>query len=167
MTISIIAALASNRVIGLNNSLPWHLPADLRHFKRMTMGHYLLMGRKTFESFDGLLPGRTIVVITRQADYCHKGVYTVHSLSDAVNLAEEEEDVFIAGGAEIYTKALSLAECMYLTLIHQDFQGDTFFPEFDKNDWKLTDRKDYGSDDENPYPFSFVTYEKVTPKPVV
>ncbi|MGW8178120.1 MAG: dihydrofolate reductase [bacterium] len=161
MRLSIIAALASTRVIGLNNSLPWHLPADLCHFQRMTMGHYLLMGRKTFESFDGLLAGRTIVVITRQADYRHKGVYTVHSLPDAIKLAAKEEEVFIAGGAEIYSEALSLADRMYLTLIHHDFEGDTLFPEFEENDWKLTDRKDYESDDQNPYPFSFVTYEKV------
>lgn len=167
MTLSIIAALASTRVIGVNNSLPWHLPADLRHFQRMTMGHYLLMGRKTFESFDGLLAERTIVVITRQADYRHKGVYTAHSLPDAIKLASKEEEVFIAGGAEIYSEALSLADRMYLTLIHHDFEGDTLFPKFEESDWKLTDRKDYESDDQNPYPFSFVTYEKVTPDRVV
>lgn len=161
MTISIIAAVSSNRVIGLNNSLPWHLPADLRHFQRMTMGHYLLMGRKTFESFDGLLPGRTIVVITRQADYCYKGAYTAHSLADALRLAEEEEEVFIAGGAEIYSEALLLADRLYLTLIHEEFEGETLFPEFDKNDWKVTARRNCESDDENPHSFSFVTYERV------
>jgi dihydrofolate reductase len=160
MKISIIAAVASNRVIGLNNSLPWHLPADLRHFKRLTKGHYLLMGRKTYESLEGPLPGRTIVLITRQACYSREGLYTAHSLPDAIELAAEEKEVFIAGGAEIYSEALSLADRMYLTLIHHKFEGDTRFPEFDELDWDLTERRDYESDEENPYPYSFLTYER-------
>ena len=163
MKISIIAAVASNRVIGLDNSLPWHLHADLSYFKRMTMGHYLIMGRKTFESFDGLLPGRTIVVITRQAHYCHEGVYVAPSLPKAVQIAKEEEEVFIAGGAQIYSKALSMADCMYLTLIHHSFKGDTRFPRFEKEDWDLIDREDFESDEENPYAYSFVTYKRTTP----
>jgi dihydrofolate reductase len=160
MKISIIAAVARNNVIGQNNGLPWHLPADLRHFKRITLGRYLLMGRKTFESLDGPLQNRTIVVISRRPEYAPEGVLKAHSLPDAIELAEGEEEVFIAGGAEIYSEALNLADCMYLTLIHQEFEGDTYFPEFDQDDWTLIDRTDHEIDRENPYPYSFLTYER-------
>jgi len=160
MRISIIAAVANNRVIGLDSALPWHLPADLRHFKRLTMGHHLLMGRKTFESLDGPLPGRIIVVITRNSSYRPQGVHTAGSLSDALERAREDEEIFIAGGGEIYSQALPLAHSMYLTQIRYDFRGDTFFPELDVSEWELTERRDYERDSANPYPFSFLTYRR-------
>ena len=160
MKISIIAAVSRNNVIGKNNRLPWHLPADLRHFKRMTLGRHLLMGRKTFESLDGPLRGRTIIVISRQRSYAPKGVLTAHSLPDAIRLAEGEEEVFIAGGAAIYAEALTLADRMYLTLIDHEFEGDTYFPDFDQNDWVLIDRADHEIDQENLYAYSFLTYER-------
>lgn len=165
MKISIIAAVARNRVIGSKNRLPWHLPADLRHFMRMTMGHYVLMGRKTFESLKEPLRNRTNVVITRQPEYSPEGVLIAHSLPDAISLAEGEEEVFIAGGAAIYSEALTFSHCIYLTLIHQDFEGDTHFPAFDERAWRLVSRADHGTDEDNPYPFSFLTYERVPPLP--
>lgn len=160
MKISIIAAMASNCVIGLENGLPWHLPADLRHFKCLTAGHHLLMGRKTFESLDGPLPDRTIVVITRNEDYSGEGIHCARSVRAGIKLAESDDEIFIAGGAQIYAEALSLSNHMYLTLIHQEFTGDTYFPAFDEDDWILTERRDYAIDPENLYPYSFLTYHK-------
>jgi dihydrofolate reductase len=165
MKLSIIAAVANNRVIGSNNALPWHLPADLRYFKQKTVGHFLIMGRKTFESFEGLLPDRTIVVITRRSDYSCEGVHVTHSLPDAIRMVENEDEVFIAGGAEIYAEALSLADQMYLTWIDHNFEGDTYFPVFDENEWTVVDRKDCEADHENPYAYSFVTYQRLATRP--
>jgi dihydrofolate reductase len=118
------------------------------------------MGRKTFESLDGPLRNRTIVVITRNTEYSPEGVLIANSLSEAIELAAGEKEVFIAGGAEIYSEALTLAHCMYLTMIHQEFEGDTYFPAFDESDWDLKERRDFDSDDENPYSYSFLTYER-------
>jgi len=165
MKISIIVAMASNRVIGFENGLPWCLPADLRHFKRLTVGHHLLMGRRTFESLDGPLPNRTIVVITRNEDYAVEGVNCARSLPAAIKLAEEDDEIFIAGGAQIYAEAFTLSDRMYMTLIHQEFTGDTYFPVFDEDDWIMTERQDYASDAENPYPYSFLTYHKKEESP--
>ena len=160
MKISIIAAVAENWVIGLNRALPWHLPADLRHFQRLTMGHHLLMGRKTFQSLTGHLSGRTIVVISRNPGFSAEGVSTAGSLAEAIELVEGDEEVFIAGGEQIYAEALFLADRMYLTLIHHEFEGDTHFPEFDKADWRLIENRNYPRDEENPFSYSFLTYER-------
>src|SRR5437867_8251794 len=130
MTLSIIAAMARNRVIGRDNRLPWHLPADLARFKQLTMGHWLLVGRKTYDSIGRPLPGRTIVVITRNKGFTAKGVLVAYSLAEAVRMAAGDE-VFVAGGAQIYQQALPLARRMYLTILDQDFEGDAFFPDFD------------------------------------
>ena len=158
MRISIIAAIARNGVIGAGDGLPWHLPADLAFFKRMTMGSYLLMGRKTFETVGKPLPGREIVVITRQTDYAVEGVLMAFSLDEAIQLASGQKEIFIAGGAEIYALALGCADRMYLTRIHQAFEVDTYFPEFEETDWELAAKLDYPADEENPYPYSFLTY---------
>ena len=122
------------------------------------MGRYLLMGRKTFDTVGRPLPGRTTVVISRQPDYSPEGVLVASSLEEAVQVASGQDEVFIAGGAEIYALALDLADRMYLTRIHEPFEGDTYFPEFESEDWDLTERLDYPADEENPYPFSFLTY---------
>lgn len=160
MRISIVAAVASNRVIGLRDQLPWHLPADLRYFKQLTMGHHLIMGRKTFESVGSALPGRTIIVITRQKIFSGAGIHCTDSIQKAIDFAGDDEEVFIAGGAQIYAQSLGLADRMYLTLIHKEFEGDTYFPEYDDSDWTLANRLDHLSSGENPYSYSFLVYDR-------
>ncbi len=159
---SIIAAVAKNNVIGKDNGMVWHLPADLKYFKNKTKGHYVIMGRKTFESLDGQLPGRPTIIVTRQTDYHPEGCYVVHKVQDAFSLAEAkgEEEVFILGGAEIYklTLRLDLIDKMYLTEIEAAFEGDSYFPEFDKTQWKETVREPHAPDEKNKYPFAFVEY---------
>lgn len=163
MKVSLIAALATNNVIGRNNTVPWCIRTDLKRFKSMTMGHHLIMGRKTYESVGKPLPGRTNVVITRQPGYSADGVQVVHTLEEAIRVAEAagETEAFIAGGAEIYAQAMHRADCMYLTRVHADVEGDTVFPEFDDvSEWHLTDSEHFDADDRNDHPFSFLTYER-------
>jgi dihydrofolate reductase len=159
---SIIAAVAENNVIGKDNRMVWHLPADLKYFKNKTKGHYVIMGRKTFESLDGQLPGRPTIIVTRQTDYHPEGCYVVHDVRNAFSLAEEkgENEVFILGGAEIYKLMLKLdlVDKMYLTEIKAVFEGDSFFPEFDKAQWKEVDRQSHAPDEKNKYPYAFVEY---------
>ncbi|HSP15109.1 MAG TPA: dihydrofolate reductase [Thermoanaerobaculia bacterium] len=163
MTVSIIAALGANNVIGRDNQLPWHMPADLKRFKQLTSGHHLLMGRKTYESVGKPLPGRTTVVITRSPDYAPAGVAVARSVDEAISKAEAAGDteIFIGGGQEIFSQALHRADRMYLTRVHAEPAGDTFFPEFDDvNEWHLVDAEHYEADERNPYPYSFLTYER-------
>ncbi len=161
MTVSIIAALSTNNVIGRNNRLPWHVSADLKRFKALTAGHHLLVGRKTFESFDRLLPGRTIVVITRDRDFAADGVLTAPSVERAIELARLDPELFIGGGAQIFEQTIHRADRMYLTRIHAEIEGDTFFPEFDDvTEWNLVDVEHHEADEKNDYPYSFLTYER-------
>ncbi len=162
MSLSIIAAMSQNRVIGLNNSLPWRLPADLRFFKEKTMGHSLIMGRKTYESLEKFLAGRRIIVLTRDRHLCCENAEVVHSFEAAIRQVENEPETFIAGGAEIYSLALAqgIVDTMYLTLVHQQFAGDTFFPEFPASEWNLVSREDFKKNEKNPYDFSFLKYIK-------
>ncbi len=163
MRLSIIAALASNSVIGRNNQVPWRLSTDLKRLKALTMGHHIIMGRKTFESIGKPLPGRVNVVITRQTDYRPDGVVVVNSLEDAIQIAESarDDEVFVAGGSEIYQQAIHRADRMYLTRVHADVEGDTVFPDFDDvSEWKLTDAEHFDADEKNEYPFSFLTYDR-------
>ena len=161
MTVSINAIVASNGVIGRNNALPWHMSTDLKRFKALTMGHHMIMGRKTFESLGGrILPGRPHIVITR-GDLRVDGVQTAHSVEEALALAAGDSEPFLCGGAEIYRQSMHRATRMYITQIHADVEGDTYFPEFDDvNEWKLVDREDFEADEKNDYPFSFLTYER-------
>ena len=161
MTVSIIAIVASNGVIGRDNGLPWHMSTDLKRFKALTMGHHMIMGRKTFESLGGrILPGRPHIVVTR-GDLHVDGVQTAHSIEEALALVSGDSEPFICGGAEIYRQSMHRATRMYITQIHADVEGDTYFPEFDDvNEWKLADREDFEADEKNDYPFSFLTYEK-------
>ncbi|MGH9339537.1 MAG: dihydrofolate reductase [Acidobacteriota bacterium] len=159
--VSIIAAVSANRVIGRDNTLPWRLPADLKRFKDLTMGHHLLMGRKTFESIGRPLRGRKLVVITRRCEYVFKGVQVAGSLEQALQLAAGDDEVFIAGGAEIYRRALELADRLYLTRIEHHFDGDTYFPGYDESQWRLISRETHQPDQRNLYPYSFEFYEKV------
>jgi dihydrofolate reductase len=163
MKLSMIAALSTNNAIGLNNEIPWRLSTDLKRFKSLTMGHHLLMGRKTYESVGKPLPGRITVVITRQEDFAPEGVTVVHSLEEAIRVAAlaNEDEAFIAGGAEIYALSMHRADRMYLTRVHAEVKGDTFFPDFDDvSEWHLTDSEHFDADEKNEYPFSFLTYDR-------
>lgn len=164
MNISIIAAMATNRVIGFKNTLPWRLPADLKRFRHLTMGHHLLMGRKTFDSINRPLPGRTIIVLTRQPDFAAPDILVAHSVEEALSLVKGET-LFIAGGEEVYRQTLLIAHCLYLTLIHSDFPGDAYFPHYAETDWVLTDHEHHQPDEKNPYPYSFLTYFRVSATP--
>ncbi len=161
MTVSIIVAVSQNGVIGKDNKLPWRLPADLKRFKALTLGHPIIMGRKTFESIGKPLPGRINIIITHQMGYKACGALTAPSLKDAILLCGDEEEVFVIGGATVYEQALPLADRIYLTLIHQDFEGDAFF-RWENWAWRETAREDFDPDSKNPYRYSFLTFEKTT-----
>lgn len=157
--IAIIAAMDENRLIGANNDLPWHLPADLRRVKQLTTGNTIILGRKNFESIGRALPNRQNIVITRNPDYDAPGCDVVTSIDDALESATGE-NVFIFGGARIYEQMFGYARRMYLTLIHHRFKGDTYFPDFDPNDWVEVERQDFEADDRNPYAYSFVVLDR-------
>ena len=156
--IALVVAMAENRVIGKENKLIWHLPADLKHFKNLTTGHPIIMGRKTFESIGKPLPNRTNIVITRQTDFEAEGCLVAHSLSEALMMAQQmDSDIFVIGGAEIYKQAMFLADTIYLTEVHHTFEGDTFFPEIDSVLWQETSREEHSADEKNTYNYAFVT----------
>ncbi len=159
--ISIIAAMAENRVIGRDNVLPWRLPADLRHFKALTIGKPIIMGRRTWESLPGLLPERLHIVITRRPDYRSEGCLLAHSVEEALAAAGEVPEVMIVGGAELYRQVLPQARRMYLTLLHAKVEGDVRFPEYDPWEWRELERERHHADEKNPYPFTFLTLERV------
>lgn len=159
MRVSLIAAMAKNRVIGSKNQLPWHLPEDLKRFKALTLGHPILMGRKTFESIGKPLPGRENVVLSRQKDLQIEGVLVLGSLPQALDYFRKEnrKEIFIIGGAEIYRQALPLADRIYLTEIDQSFEGDAFFPDFSQQTFHEIESESR----REPIPFAFRTFEKV------
>jgi dihydrofolate reductase len=142
-TLSLIVAFAKNQVIGVNNTLPWHLPEDLKRFRALTMGHHIIMGRKTYESLGRLLPGRTTVIVTRNKHYNVAGAQIAHSLQAALVLASGDAEPFIIGGAELYKEGLKLASKLYITEVKAEFAGDAFFPALDENTWKLVEKKDH------------------------
>jgi dihydrofolate reductase len=161
MRISIIAALATNDVIGRGNALPWRLSADLKRFRTLTMGHHLLMGRRTFESIGRALPGRTMVVLTRHPLNV-PGVLTAASVEEALSLAVRDDEAFLAGGADVYAQTIRLADRMYLTRVHAEIAGDAEFPPFDDgNEWRLVDSEHFEADEHNEYPYSFLTYDRI------
>lgn len=160
MIISIIVAIGNNRVVGINNALPWNLPADMEHFRKVTMGKPVIMGQKTFESIGKPLSNRTNIVLTRDNNFQPQGCIITHSIDEALNAANEFEEVIIIGGVSIYAQFLPLADRMYLTLIHEDFAGDAYFPEFDYNDWNELERIDHEPDNNNPYKYSFIVLER-------
>jgi dihydrofolate reductase len=161
MKISVIVAMAANRVIGHENRLPWHLPADLKHFKATTLGKPVVMGRRTWESIGRPLPGRTNIVITRDTAYTAEGCVVVHSLDEAIRAAGEAAELMIIGGAELYHQALPQADTLHLTLIHGEFAGDTHFPEWRQDEWRETGRVDHEPDENNSHAYSFITLERV------
>ncbi|GAB1258500.1 type 3 dihydrofolate reductase [Aurantivibrio plasticivorans] len=166
MKIALIVAMADQRVIGGGNKLLWHLPEDLKFFKRTTLGKPVIMGRKTYDSIGRPLPERTNIVVTRQGDWDADGVTVVHSVDDALSLVsdlpliEGREEVMVIGGAQIYKEALPLVQRMYLTRIDAQFDGDAFFPDFNNDEWNEVERLDHRSDSRNPYNYSFITLER-------
>jgi len=157
-TINVIAAMARNRVIGINNTLPWRLPADLQHFKALTMGHHIVMGRKTFESIGKPLPGRTTVIVTRDANYRVDGCVTATSIDAAISACADDPEIFFVGGAELYAQVLPRADRLYLTEIQAEYAGDAHFPDFDRDIWTETTRQVHVSPDGLGY--HFVTYQR-------
>lgn len=160
--ISIVAAVADNYAIGKGNKLPWHLPADLKHFRELTTGHAVVMGKRTFESLpNGPLPNRRNVVLTSvMSEGVNEGYFEADSLEDAFYLCEKEEKVFIVGGAAVYRQSLEIAESLYITWVHHEFSADIYFPEVDFSKWEEVSRKDMPADEKNPYPYSFVHYKR-------
>lgn len=161
--VSIIAAVADNYAIGKNNKLIWHLPADLKHFKAMTTGHAVVMGKRTFESLPGgPLPNRKNIVLTSIPEGNFDKYYEAVSLRDAIDLCEKEEQVFIIGGSSVFKQALTFPEVnsMYITWVHAEFAADAFFPEFDKKEWQLVSSSHHAADDKNPYPYTFCEYKR-------
>lgn len=159
---SLIVAMSTNRVIGRDGDLPWHLPADLRHFKATTMGHHLIIGRATWDEVGRPLPGRTMVVVTRNREFSAEGVLIAHSLEEAFALVRDDDEPFIGGGAEIYRQALdgALVDRLYITRVHAHVEGDTFFPSIDPDQWLLADLVDHPADEKNEHPFSFEIYDR-------
>ena len=159
--VSIIVAIAQNGTIGDKNALLWHIKEDMRFFRTTTSGHAVIMGRKTFESLGSKpLPKRTNIVVTRQ-DVEFAGALTAHSLEEAIRMAEGDEEIFVIGGAQIYTEALKCADRMYITRVERDYEGDTSFPEIDYSKWRLVAEERHERGEEFDYPFSFLTYDRV------
>ena len=142
-TLSLIVAFANNQVIGINNTMPWHLPEDLKRFRALTTGHHIIMGRKTYESLGRLLPGRTTIIVTRNKDYKVAGALIAHSLQAALMLCDSDSEPFVIGGAELYKAGLKLANKLYITEVHAEFAGDAFLPEIDLKQWQLSEKKDH------------------------
>lgn len=160
MNATLIAAMAENRVIGKDNDLIWHLPDDLKRFKALTKGHHVIMGRKTYESMNKPLPHRVNVIVTRQDDYKADGCIIVSSLSEALQKAEGDPQPFIIGGGEIYKQSLDIAATIELTLVHDTFQGDTYFPEIDESKWELIHKETHPNDEKHANSFDFLTYKR-------
>ena len=158
--VSLIVAMAKNRVIGINNTLPWHLPADLKHFRTLTMGHHIVMGRKTFDSIGKPLPGRTSVVVTRNRDLQIGGCTVVHSLEQAIAACAGDDEIFVVGGAEFYAQALVIADKLYLTEIHKDVTGDAHFPAIDYDEWQEMSREEHNQQEPQPLEYHFATYQR-------
>lgn len=166
MKLALIVAMAENRVIGINNNLPWHLSEDLKYFRRVTMGKPIIMGRKTFESIGRPLPGRTNIIVSRNPDYQAEGIKVVHSLKAAKELADNicfidgMDEAMVIGGAELYEQALPEADRIYLTQVHAEVHGDAWFPAFDRGQWRQVAREDFKAVEPNPYDYSFIVLDK-------
>ena len=160
MIISFIVAMGKNRVIGRNGKLPWSMPADLEYFREKTKNKPMIMGRKTYESIGRPLPNRKNIIITRDKSYSPKGCIVVNSMEDALNAAGNAEEVMVIGGSEIFKLFMPKANRIYLTIISHNFEGDTFFSEYDKSEWKETKREEHKKDKENPYDYIFLVLER-------
>lgn len=163
MIVSAIFAVSENNVIGKGNDLPWRMPADLKYFKKTTLGHPVIMGRKSFESIGRPLPGRHNIVLTRDPEYTAEGISVVHTLSEALESAakEDAEEVFVIGGGQIYEKAFAFCDRLYITRIHSEVEGDVFLPELDFSDWNLISEENHKSDGKNIHDYTFCIYERI------
>ncbi len=148
-------------MIGVRNTLPWRLPADLKHFRLITSGHHVIMGRRNYESIGKPLPDRTNIVISRNIGYQAPGCLVVHSIEDAFTTARNDPEIFVIGGAEIYRQALARANRLYLTQVHADISGDTYFPEFDRSQWHEVSRESHSADEKNQHAYTFLVYDRV------
>lgn len=159
---SAIVAMDEQRAIGKNNQLLWHLPADLKHFKELTTGHAILMGRKTYESIGRPLPNRTNIILTHVSNFIAPGCVIVNSLQDLIdsNLSDQQKELFIIGGAQIYQQLLPYTQRIYLTLVHHTFDGDVFFPALNPEEWQETARAEHQPDEKNAYAYTFITLER-------
>lgn len=158
--LTLIAAAGQRNELGKNNALVWHLPDDFKRFKKITSGHHIIMGRKTFDSFPQPLPNRTHVVITRQENFKKPGIIVVHSLERALEVTKEDPQAFVIGGGEIYTLAMDVADRIELTRVHGEFEADAFFPEIDPSQWRVVSEEYHQKDEKHPYAFTYLTYER-------
>lgn len=159
---SLIVAMTEDRVIGRAGGLPWRLSSDLKRFKRLTMGHTIIMGRKTYESIGRLLPGRKTVIISRNPQFAIDGATVATSVDDAFSQAEGSDEAFIVGGAAIYAAALPIVERLYVTLVKKESEGDTFFPQFEWSDWRLVEEEQIPAGDRDEYPTTFRIYDRLS-----
>lgn len=159
MIISLICAMDKNRLIGRENGLPWHLPADFKHFKETTLNKPVIMGRKTFESIGRPLPQRKNIVLSRQ-DFVADGVVTVAGIDDALEQADGADEVMILGGSNLYSQMIERADRLYITHVDAECEGDAWFPEFDLNDWCIVERQEHQADEKNNYNFSIISYQR-------
>jgi dihydrofolate reductase len=167
MRISLIVALARNGTIGRQGGLPWRLSADLKRFKSLTMGHYLIMGRKTFDSLERPLPGRVSIVMTHQSRVSgdsHSSPVLVRTLDEALQIAKNDSEVFIVGGAQIYRLVVPRTDRLYVTWVEADIEGDTVFPDIDWNQWQEVSRERHSADAKNQYDYTFCTYDRISTK---
>jgi len=158
--ITIIVAVAQNNALGKNNQLIWHLPDDLKRFKKLTLDHYIIMGRKTFESLPGVLPNRKHIVISRNPNYQKNGIIVAENIEQAMKIVPKDEEVFVIGGGEIYNLFLKIADKIELTQVHQNFEADTFFPEIDQEKWEVVFSEFHPKDQKHQHDFTFKTYIK-------
>jgi dihydrofolate reductase len=159
--ISIIVAMARNRVIGAKGAIPWHLPEELKRFKRLTLGHHMIMGRRTWESIGRLLPGRTTVIVTRQSGYRVPGAKIAHSLDEAIAACGGDDEIFVIGGAELYAQALARAGRLYLTTVEAEVPGDTLMPNYAADDWREISAESFPPDERHRYAFRCAVYERM------
>ena len=154
--------MVKNRVISANNKIPWHLPNELKLFKRLTMGHHIVMGRKTYESINRLLPGRTTVIVTRQRDYGVEGAIVAHSIPQALEACRGDEEVFVIGGADLFRETLPVADRLYLTVVDAEPEGDTFMPDLDLSAWRETSSQAFAADEKHAHAYRFSIYDRVS-----
>jgi dihydrofolate reductase len=159
--ISLIVAMAKNRVIGADNRIPWHLPNELRMFKNLTMGHHIVMGRKTYESINRLLPGRTTVIVTRQLDYSVPDAIVAHSIDEALDACRGDNESFVIGGADLFRATLPIADRVYLTIVDAEPAGDTFMPNIDMSGWRESASQSFVSDEKHAHGYRFTIYDRV------
>lgn len=161
MLISAVVAMSDNRAIGKDNQLLWHLPRDLQHFKKITMGKPILMGRKTFQSIGRPLPGRQNLILTQDKEFKAEGCIVLHSIQAVLESVKDQEELCVIGGAEIYRQMLPMLHRIYLTIVHHEFIADVYFPELNRSEWKEIERVDCAADEKNNYDCSFILLEKI------